>query len=74
MNTGVGFHAVLQGIFLIQGLNPCLLHCTWILSTEVIPSYQKTFAECMIVDYYVDFGVILQVRILKWFAIPFSTF
>ena len=24
-NTGVGCHALLQGIFLIQGLNPCLL-------------------------------------------------
>ena len=25
-NTGVGCHALLQGIFLIQGLNPYLLH------------------------------------------------
>ena len=25
-NTGVGCHAVLQGIFLNQGLNPHLLH------------------------------------------------
>ena len=25
-NTGVGCHALLQGIFLIQGLNQCLLH------------------------------------------------
>ena len=25
-NTGVGFHALLQGIFLTQGLNTCLLH------------------------------------------------
>ena len=25
-NTGVGCHFVLQGIFLTQGLNPCLLH------------------------------------------------
>ena len=24
-NTGVGCHALLQGIFLIQGMNPCLL-------------------------------------------------
>ena len=27
-NTGVGFHALLQGIFLIQGLN---LHLLWLL-------------------------------------------
>ena len=26
-NTGVGFHALLQGIFLTQGLNLGLLHC-----------------------------------------------
>ena len=29
-NTGVGYHGLLQGIFLTQGLNPCLLcllHC-----------------------------------------------
>ena len=33
-NTRVGFHAVLQGIFLTQGLNLhllCLLHCRQIL-------------------------------------------
>ena len=33
-NTGVGCHALLQGIFLTYGLNLyflCLLHCRWIL-------------------------------------------
>ena len=32
-NTRVGCHALLQGIFPTQGLNPhlCLLHCRWIL-------------------------------------------
>ena len=30
-NTGVGFHALLQGIFATQGLNPGLLHCRLIL-------------------------------------------
>ena len=29
-NTGVGCHALLEGIFLTQGLNPCLLHCSCI--------------------------------------------
>ena len=28
-NTGVGSHSLLQGIFPIQGLNPCFLHCSW---------------------------------------------
>ena len=31
METGVGCHALLQGIFYTQGLNPRLLHCKWIL-------------------------------------------
>ena len=30
-NTGVGCHALLQGIFLTQGSNPDLLHCRQIL-------------------------------------------
>ena len=30
-NTGVGCHFLLQGIFLAQGSNSGLLHCTWIL-------------------------------------------
>ena len=30
-NTGVDSHALLQGIFPTQGLNPGLLHCRWIL-------------------------------------------
>ena len=29
--TGVDCHALLQGIFPIQGSNPALLHCRWIL-------------------------------------------
>ena len=30
-STGVGCHALLQGIFPTQGLNPSLPHCRWIL-------------------------------------------
>ena len=30
-NTGVGCHSLLQGIFLTQGSNPCLLHCRQML-------------------------------------------
>ena len=30
-NTGIGSHCLLQGIFLAQGLNLCLLHCRQIL-------------------------------------------
>ena len=31
MNTGMGSHSILQGIFPTQGLNPGLLHCRQIL-------------------------------------------
>ena len=34
LNTRVGYHFFLQGIFLIQGSNLSLLHCRQILSTE----------------------------------------
>ena len=30
-STGVAFHALLQVIFLIQGLNLCVLRCRWVL-------------------------------------------
>ena len=30
-NTGMGCHALLQGIFPTKGSNPCLQHCRWIL-------------------------------------------
>ena len=30
-NTGMGCHALLQGIFQTQGLNPGLPHCRWVL-------------------------------------------
>ena len=33
-NTRVGYHALLQGIFRGQGLNPGLPHCRWSLPAE----------------------------------------
>ena len=30
-NTGVGYHALLQGMFPTSGSNPGLLHCRWVL-------------------------------------------
>ena len=39
-NTGAGCHFLLQGIFLAQWLNTCLLHCRRILYCWVISSVQ----------------------------------
>ena len=33
-NTGVGYHALLQGIFPTQGSNPGLPHCKWTPPSE----------------------------------------
>ena len=40
-NTGVGCHALLQGIFPTQGLNPGLPHCRWILLLSKLPGKPK---------------------------------
>ena len=47
-NTGVGWHALFQGIFPTQGSNPGILHCRWILyhlshqGSPVVYVYLKT--------------------------------
>ena len=46
-NIGVGGHALLQGIFPTQGLNPGLLYCRWIvyqLSHQGSPGILKWIA------------------------------
>ena len=46
--TGVGCHSLLQGIFLIQGLNLGLLHCRQILyhlNHQESPSKWKSFRK-----------------------------
>ena len=37
-NTGVGYHFLLQGTFLTQGSNLCLLHYRWILNCPTFTS------------------------------------
>ena len=46
-NTGVGCHFLLQGIFLTQGLNPCLLPCRLSFTAEPTgkPSLPCTLAD-----------------------------
>ena len=41
-NTGVDYHFLLQGIFLIQGSNPHLLHCCGFFTAELLsPAVQR---------------------------------
>ena len=56
-NTGVGCHALLQRIILIQGLNPCLLHCRRILdclSHQGVPTLHSKQLQMCSVDKFVQ--------------------
>ena len=54
-NSGVGCHLLLQGIFLTQGSNSCLLHCRQILyhwaTWETIHTYMHT-NRCVYIRMY----------------------
>jgi len=62
-DTGVGSLSLLQGIFPMQGLNPGLLHCRWILyqlshrgSLEkkilIILSFITTYINMLLHNYF----------------------
>ena len=76
--SGVGCHFLLQGIFLIQGSNPGVLHCRWTLyhlSHQGSPSEVKVAQSCPTLCDPMDCIVhvwILQARILEWVVFPFS--
>ena len=87
-NTGVGCHAILQGIFSTQGSNPGLPHCRWIpyrLSHQGSPIFRaaaaaaKSLQSCPTLCDPIDCSPpgspvpgILQARILQWVAMPSS--
>ena len=82
-NTGVGYHDLLQEIFLTQGSNLHLLH--WQVDS-LPPSHQgslclhaKSLQSCPILCDTMDCSLpgssvhgILQTRILEWVAMPSS--
>ena len=83
-NTGVGCHALLQGIFPTQGLNPGLLHCRQILyclrhqgspGVGVSEVAQSCPTLCDPMDCSLpgsSIRGILQARVLEWVAVSFS--
>ena len=83
-NTGVGSCSLFQGIFPIQGSNPGLLYCRWILyqlSHQGSPGrFLFSFSCCLVTKSFptlcdpMDYTVhgILQARILEWIPFPFS--
>ena len=54
-NTGVGFHALLQGISPTQELNPCLSHCRQIL-------YQLSYQRNPLIPYLPGMSIHNQIR------------
>jgi len=78
-NTGVGCHALLQGIIPTQESNPGLPHCRQIFLSFELP--RKPLATksrptlCDPIDYSLPGSSVhgsLQARKLEWVAIPFS--
>ena len=71
-NTGMGSCFILQGIFLIQGLNPGLPHCRQILyqlSHKGSPKMKvKVAPSCPSLCNSMDYHGVLQARILEWVA------
>ena len=68
-NTGVGFHFLLQGIFPIQELKPCLLHLLY-WQADSLPLTLCNPVDCSPAGSSVH--EIFQARILEWVAISFS--
>ena len=50
-NTGVGCHALLQGVFPTQGSNPGLPHCRWILLLTEPPGKSFSWYLVLFFDY-----------------------
>ena len=79
-NTGVGCHALLQGIFLTQGSNPGLLHLwCWQAGSQYAAAAAKSLQSCRTLCDPIDgnppgsaVSGILQARTLEWVAISFS--
>ena len=83
-NTGMGCHALFQGIFPTPGLNPGLLHCRQILyclrhqgspGVGVSEVAQSCPTLCDPMDCSLpgsSIRGILQARVLEWVAVSFS--
>ena len=80
-NTGVGCHALLEGIFLNQGLNPHLLHLPRCQAGSfTTAAAAKLLQSCLTLCDPIDSSPpgsvvpgILQARTLEWISISFSS-
>ena len=70
-NSGVGCHFLLQGIFLTQGSNPCLLHCRQspVSQMDFLQYWDTREAPCMCVSSVSSVQSLSRVRL---FATPWT--
>ena len=76
-NTGVGCHAILQGIFLTQRSNPGLLHWQTDSLPAEPPERERSESRSSVSDSLQPHGLYtvhgtLQARILEWVVMPSS--
>ena len=69
-NTGMGCHALLQGVFPIQGLNPGFLHYRWILdhlSHQGSPFNVILLPNCRKEKVHKLFNIEIKTDLMIWF-------
>ena len=75
-NTGMGCHALLQGIFLAQGSNPSLLHLLhWrMASLPLVPPRKLSLVKCCPLIYKLRKSIIkgLKTKKSKFSSVQFS--
>ena len=69
-NTGVGCHALLQGIFPTQGWNPCLLHCRRILHHL---SHQTSSKDMETLNQWCGYCVQHRIGLGLWSSLALNT-
>ena len=76
-NPGVGCHALLQGNFLTQGLNPGLLYCRWILhhlSHRVLHFFLSSFFPFIRVSFFPSFLFLISFHPASIFSFLLSLY
>ena len=64
-NTGVGCHALLQGIFPTQGLNSGLPHCRWDTSNT---HTNRVIREALVIQLYNKFIIVKYILLERFYA------
>ena len=72
-DTGMGCYFLLQGIFPTHGLNPCLLHCRWILYHKPPGKPQDFIHNCPVLLVIISSDCYNKNIINRWFKQKYTT-